>query len=58
MMTPYLAVRAASFPISDVRPSTIYAVYPGNRLTSMKVPAFVDHLARCFGGTPYWDTEL
>ena len=35
--------------------STIYAVYPGNRLMSMKVRAFVDHLARCFGRTPYWD---
>jgi len=38
--------------------STIYAVYPGNRLMSMKVRAFVDHLARCFGRTPYWDAEL
>jgi DNA-binding transcriptional LysR family regulator len=35
--------------------STIYAVYPGNRLMSMKVRAFVDHLARSFGRTPYWD---
>src|SRR5919198_26327 len=35
--------------------STIYAVFPGNRLMSMKVRAFVDHLARCFGRTPYWD---
>ncbi|WFP62638.1 LysR family transcriptional regulator [Mesorhizobium sp. WSM4904] len=38
--------------------STIYAVYPGNRLMSMKVRAFVDHLARCFGRTPYWDDGL
>jgi len=38
--------------------STIYAVYPGNRLMSMKVRAFVDHLARCFGRTPYWDAGL
>ena len=38
--------------------STIYAVYPGNRLMSMKVRAFVDHLARCFGRTPYWDQGL
>jgi DNA-binding transcriptional LysR family regulator len=38
--------------------STIYAVYPGNRLMTMKVRAFVDHLARCFGRTPYWDTGL
>jgi DNA-binding transcriptional LysR family regulator len=35
--------------------STIYAVYPGNRLISMKVRAFVDHLARCFGRTPCWE---
>jgi DNA-binding transcriptional LysR family regulator len=38
--------------------STIYAVYPGNRLMSMKVRAFVDHLVRCFGRTPYWDNGL
>ncbi|MPZ41664.1 MAG: LysR family transcriptional regulator [Rhizobiales bacterium] len=38
--------------------STIYAVYPGNRLMSMKVRAFVDHLARYFGRTPYWDEGL
>ena len=38
--------------------STIYAVYPGNRLMSMKVRAFVDHLARCFGRPPYWDDGL
>jgi DNA-binding transcriptional LysR family regulator len=35
--------------------STIYAVYPGNRLMSAKVRAFVDHLARRFGKEPYWD---
>ena len=38
--------------------STIYAGYPGNRLMSMKVRAFVDHLVRCFGRTPYWDHGL
>jgi DNA-binding transcriptional LysR family regulator len=38
--------------------SMIYAVYPDNRLMSMKVRAFVDHLARHFGRTPYWDAEL
>ncbi len=38
--------------------STIYAVYPDNRLMSMKVRAFVDHLARSFGRTPYWDMGL
>jgi DNA-binding transcriptional LysR family regulator len=38
--------------------STIYAVYPGNRLMSMKVRAFVDHLVRRFGRTPYWDDGL
>ncbi len=37
---------------------TIYAVYPGNRLMSMKVRAFVDHLARRFGRTPYWEDGL
>ena len=35
--------------------NTIYAVYPGNRLMSMKVRAFVDHLARHFGRPPYWE---
>jgi DNA-binding transcriptional LysR family regulator len=35
--------------------SGIYAVYPGNRLMSMKVRVFVDHLARCFGRTTYWE---
>jgi len=34
--------------------STIYAVYPGNRLTPMKIRAFVHHLARSFGRTPNW----
>jgi DNA-binding transcriptional LysR family regulator len=38
--------------------STIYAVYPGNRLMSAKVRAFVDHLARRFGRVPYWDKGL
>ena len=38
--------------------STVYAAYPGNRLMSVKVRAFVDHLARCFGRTPYWDDGL
>jgi DNA-binding transcriptional LysR family regulator len=38
--------------------SSIYAVYPGNRLMSAKVRAFVDHLARRFGRTPYWDRGL
>jgi DNA-binding transcriptional LysR family regulator len=38
--------------------STIYAVYPGNRLMSMKVRALVVHLARCFGRTPYRDDGL
>ncbi len=35
--------------------STIYAVYPGNRSMSVKVRAFVDHVAACFGRSPYWD---
>jgi DNA-binding transcriptional LysR family regulator len=38
--------------------SAIYAVYPGNRLMSMKVRAFVNHLARCFGKPPYWDADI
>jgi DNA-binding transcriptional LysR family regulator len=38
--------------------STIYAVYPGNRLMSVKVRAFVDHLARRFGRSPYWDAGV
>jgi DNA-binding transcriptional LysR family regulator len=38
--------------------SAIYAVYPGNRLMAMKVRAFVDHLVRHFGRTPYWEPEL
>ena len=29
-------------------------VYPGNRLTPMKIRAFVHHLARSFGRTPNW----
>jgi DNA-binding transcriptional LysR family regulator len=36
-------------------PSAVYAVYPTNRLMSAKVRAFVDHLARRIGRTPYWD---
>jgi DNA-binding transcriptional LysR family regulator len=38
--------------------SAIYAVYPGNRLVSMKVRAFVSHLAGCFGRPPYWDANI
>jgi DNA-binding transcriptional LysR family regulator len=38
--------------------SAIYAAYPGNRLMSMKVRAFVDHLAHAFGRAPYWDAGL
>lgn len=38
--------------------STIYAVYPGNRLMSVKVRKFVDHLAKSFGRKPYWDAGL
>jgi DNA-binding transcriptional LysR family regulator len=38
--------------------SAIYAAYPGNRLMSVKVRAFVEHLARCFGRRPYWDEGL
>jgi DNA-binding transcriptional LysR family regulator len=38
--------------------SAIYAVYPGSRLMSMKVRAFVNHLVRCFGKPPYWDADI
>jgi DNA-binding transcriptional LysR family regulator len=38
--------------------SMIYAVYPGNRLMSVKVRRFIDHLAQCFGRTPYWENDL
>jgi DNA-binding transcriptional LysR family regulator len=38
--------------------STIYAVYPGNRLMSMKVRAFVEHLTRRFGRRPYWEQGI
>jgi DNA-binding transcriptional LysR family regulator len=38
--------------------SAIYAVYPANRLMSMKVRAFVEHLARRFGRTPYWEDGI
>ncbi|TYO66049.1 LysR family transcriptional regulator [Bradyrhizobium hipponense] len=38
--------------------STIYAVYPSNRLMSAKVRAFVDHLARRIGRVPYWEKGL
>ena len=42
----------------SLRRSTIHAVYPGNKLMSMKVRAFVNHLVRCFGRAPYWDHGL
>ncbi|MBX9825829.1 MAG: hypothetical protein K2Y27_12630 [Xanthobacteraceae bacterium] len=45
-------------PRCEPQPSTIYAVYPSNRLMSAKVRAFVDHLARRVGRTPYWDKGL
>jgi DNA-binding transcriptional LysR family regulator len=35
--------------------STIYAVYPSDRLMPAKVRAFVDHLIRRFGKVPYWE---
>lgn len=38
--------------------SLIHAVYPGHRRMSAKVRAFVDHLARHIGRTPYWDRNL
>lgn len=38
--------------------SVIHAVYPGNRRMSAKVRAFVDHLLRHFGRTPYWERGM
>jgi len=38
--------------------SVIHAVYPDNRRMSAKVRAFVDHLVRHIGRTPYWDRGL
>lgn len=46
------------FDVWEPPASTIYAVYPGNRLMSIKVRAFVDHLVQRFGRTPYWDNGL
>jgi len=45
-------------PAWELPASTVYAVYPANRLMSMKVKAFVDHLSRSFGHTPYWDRDI
>jgi DNA-binding transcriptional LysR family regulator len=45
-------------PGCEPQPSAVYAVYPSNRLMSAKVRAFVDHLARRIGRTPYWDKGL
>jgi DNA-binding transcriptional LysR family regulator len=38
--------------------STVHAAYPGNRRMSAKVRAFVDHLVRHIGRTPYWERGL
>jgi DNA-binding transcriptional LysR family regulator len=38
--------------------SAISAAYPSGRQMSAKVRAFVDHLARRFGRTPYWEEGL
>lgn len=45
-------------PGCEPQPSAVYAAYPSNRLMSAKVRAFVDHLARRIGRTPYWDKGL
>lgn len=34
-----------------------YAVYPPTRHLSYRVRAFIDYLAECFEGVPYWDEE-
>jgi DNA-binding transcriptional LysR family regulator len=38
--------------------SAIWAAYPSGRQMSAKVRAFVDHLVRRFGRTPYWEKGL
>jgi DNA-binding transcriptional LysR family regulator len=35
----------------------IYAIYPSRHHVPVKVRAFVDYLAQCFGPEPYWDLE-
>lgn len=34
-----------------------YAVYPPARHLSSRVRAFIDFIAECFSGTPYWDND-
>lgn len=36
----------------------IYAVYPQTKHVPARVRAFIDFLASCFGGTPYWEHFL
>lgn len=39
----------------ESRPQPISALYAAGRPVAAKVRAFIDHLAACFGDTPYWD---
>jgi DNA-binding transcriptional LysR family regulator len=36
----------------------MYAVYPPGRLLPRRVQALSDHLASCYGESPYWDSDL
>jgi hypothetical protein len=44
--------------IRDAPVSAIYAVFPGNRLMSMKVRTFVDHLPDALGARPIGRTAF
>ena len=36
----------------------IWVVYPSSRLLALKVRAFIDYFAECYGTAPYWDENL
>ena len=42
----------------SIRQSSIYVVYPTNRLLSEKVRIFSEFMARHFAGTPQWDKNI
>lgn len=48
-----LVVVLPAFPV--VTHHAIWALYPSSRLLSPKVRVVIDHLAECFGPSPYWD---
>ena len=43
---------------SSILPSSIYVVYPTNRLLSEKVRIFSEFMVRYFDGTPQWDQTI